>query len=177
MSDSFLRDEQKVSDDRQRDDLLAPSALQEPLSELSELQPVVSLPPQATVRQAVEQMRVKRVGIVLVVDGEKLTGVFSERDVLRKVVGEDVDLDATPLSELMTENPECLHAENPLVYALHQMSVGGYRHIPLVDGEGCPVAVVSMRDIVGHIAALYPDQVVSLPGHPSQSIPSTREGA
>jgi len=177
MSDSFLNDEQKVSDDRQRDELLEPSALQEPLSELSELQPVVSLLPQATVRDAVQQMTEKRVGIVLVVEDGKLVGVFSERDVLRKVVGENVDLDATPLSELMTENPECLHSENPLVYALHQMSVGGYRHIPLVDENGSPVAVVSMRDIVGHIASLYPDQVLNLPGHPNQTITSTREGA
>ncbi|MFP6764271.1 MAG: CBS domain-containing protein [Planctomycetaceae bacterium] len=177
MSDSFLKDEQKVSDDRQRDELLEPAALQEPLSDLSELQPVVSLTPQASVREAVKQMREKSVGIVLVVEEGKLVGVFSERDVLRKVVGEDVDLDSTQLSELMTENPECLHAENPLVYALHQMSVGGYRHIPLIDEQGSPVAVVSMRDIVGHLAALYPDQVMNLPGHPNQAITSTREGA
>lgn len=177
MSDSFLEDEQQVADERAVEGLLDAAALQEPLSELPELQPVVTLPPNATVRDAVNEMTTKRVGIVLVVADEKLDGVFSERDVLRKVVGTDLDIDATPVSDLMTKDPECLRPENPLVYALHQMSLGGYRHIPLVDENGAPVAVVSMRDIVGFIAALHPDQVMKLSGNPDQEITSTREGA
>lgn len=177
MSDAFLEDEQQAGDDQAKEGLLDAAELKEPLSELPELQPVVTLPPNATVREAVNEMTSKRVGIVLVVEDEKLAGVFSERDVLRKVVGTDVDIDATPISDLMTKDPECLSEADPLVYALHQMSMGGYRHIPLIDENGAPTAVVSMRDIVGFLASLHPDQIMKLPGHPSQAITSTRDGA
>jgi CBS domain-containing protein len=177
MSDAFLDDEQQVGDEQEREGLLDAAALQVPLNELPELQPVVTLSAQATVRDAVNEMTSKRVGIILVVENDKLAGVFSERDVLLKVAGTDVDLDNTPVSELMTRNPECLRPETPLVYALHQMSMGGYRHIPLTDENGAPVAVVSMRDIVGVIAAQHPDQIMKMPGSPDQEITSSREGA
>lgn len=177
MSDAFLDDEQQVGDEQEREGLLDSATLQAPLSELPELQPVVTLSAQATVRDAVNEMTTKRVGIILVVEEGKLAGVFSERDVLRKVAGTGIDIDQTPVSELMTKKPECLRPENPLVYALHQMSMGGYRHIPLLDEDGAPVAVVSMRDIVDYIAALNPDEVMNLPGNPDQAITSTREGA
>jgi CBS domain-containing protein len=178
MSDAFLDDEQQVGDEQERAGLLDSATLQAPLSELPELQPVVTLAIQSTVRDAVDAMTSKRVGIILVVEEDgKLAGVFSERDVLRKVVGTDIDIDATAISELMTKNPECLRPDTPLVYAIHQMSMGGYRHIPLLDENGAPVAVVSMRDIVGYIAALYPDEVMNLPGNPDQAITSSREGA
>lgn len=178
MSDAFLDDERQVGDEQERAGLLDSATLQAPLSELPELQAVVTLTIQSTVRDAVNAMTSKRVGIVLIVDEDgKLAGVFSERDVLRKIVGTDIDLDATPVSKLMTTKPECLRPENPLVYALHQMSMGGYRHIPLIDENGAPVAVVSMRDIVGYIAALYPNEVMNLTGNPDQAITSAREGA
>lgn len=177
MSDAFLDDEQQVGDEQERAGLLDSATLQAPLSELPELQPVVTLTVQATVRDAVNEMTTKRVGIILVVEDGKLAGVFSERDVLRKVVGTGIDIDTTPVSELMTKKPTCLRPEHPLVYALHQMSMGGYRHIPLLDENDAPVAVISMRDIVGYIAALYPDEVMNLPGNPDHAITSTREGA
>lgn len=177
MSDAFLEDEQQAGDDQAKEGLLDAADLKEPLSELPELQPVVTLPPNATVREAVNEMTSKHVGIVLVVEDEKLVGVFSERDVLRKVVGAGIDIDATEIASLMTKNPECLRGQDPLVYALHQMSMGGYRHIPLLGEGGVPTAVVSMRDIVGFIASQHPDQIMKLPGNPDQAITSTREGA
>jgi CBS domain-containing protein len=177
MSDAFLDDEQQVGDEQEREGLLDSAALRSPLSELPELQPVVTLTSQSTVRDALNEMTSKRVGIILVVEDEKLAGVFSERDVLRKVAGQDIDIDTVPVSDLMTRNPECLRPENPLVYALHQMSMGGYRHIPLLDENGAPVAVVSMRDIVGFIAAQHPDQIMKMPSSPDQAITSSREGA
>ena len=55
--------------------------------------------------------------------------------------------------------------------------MGGYRHVPLVDDARKPVGVVSMRDIVGHIVALYPDQVLNLPDEPHQAEWKGRDGA
>ena len=77
----------------------------------------------------------------------------------------------------MTVNPQTLRPEDELVYALNLMSVGGFRHVPIVNDNGQPVAVVSMRDIVEYIVSLYPDEVLKLPPSQDQSITQNREGA
>lgn len=173
MSD-YLDDEVQIADER---DLIRVGALQRPIRELPELQPVVAASPHDSLRTVINLLVEKRVGCALIVEDGRLVGVFSERDVLRKVTTTGVDIDATPVGELMTKNPESLRADDELVYALHQMALGGYRHIPLLDAEGTPVAVVSMRDIVAYIASLYPDEVMKLPSHPDKAITQTREGA
>ncbi|NQV28442.1 MAG: CBS domain-containing protein [Rhodopirellula sp.] len=174
MTDHYLEDEANVAAEQ---DLFDSHSLQHPIHELPELHPVVCLPSTAKVREAIHSMTEKRVGIILIVDDGVLTGVFSERDVLIKVAGSGIDIDETPVAELMTQNPQALRPHDELVYALNQMSVGGYRHVPIVDGNRHPVAVVSMRDIVEYIVSLYPDEVLKLPPSPDQSITQTREGA
>jgi CBS domain-containing protein len=148
-----------------------------PISELPELQAVVQIPPTATVREAIDHMVNERVGCILMTESNLIVGVFSERDVLRKIAGQDIDVDSTPVSEVMTKNPQTLSNSAPLGYALHQMSLGGYRHIPLTDENNFPVAVVSMRDIVEYIVSMYPEEIMNLPADPDQAITSTREGA
>lgn len=170
----YLDDEQQIAAEQ---DVVCDGALQRPICELPELQPVVSASPHDSIRTVINLLVERRVGCALVIEDSRLVGVFSERDVLRKVVTSGVDIDATPVGELMTRNPESLQEDDELVYALHQMALGGYRHVPLLDANGEPVAVVSMRDIVGFIVSLYPDEVMKLPSHPNKSITQTREGA
>jgi CBS domain-containing protein len=177
MSNDFLDDEQQIANEQANDELMEKHALRMPISELPELQEVVKLAPSATIRVAIDNMVNKRVGCILMTEDEQIVGVFSERDVLRKIAGQNIDVDTTPVSEVMTRNPQTLSKSAPLVYALHQMSNGGYRHIPLTDENGHPVAVVSMRDIVEYIVSMYPEEIMNLPANPDQSITSTREGA
>lgn len=177
MVNDYLEDEQRIAHEQDNHELFDSHALQRPISELPDLQPIVRLAPTATVAEAIDGMADKGVGCVLVVEEGRLVGVFSERDVLRKIANTDVDPKTTPLSSLMTANPETLRGENEVVYALHQMSIGGYRHVPIVDQDGKPSAVVSMRDIVNYIVSLYPDEVLKLPPSPDQSITRNREGA
>jgi len=74
---------------------------------------------------------------VLVIDATgRLTGIFTERDVLTRVVGKDLDARRTALAGVMTRNPEALTARDRVAYAVNRMSVAGYRTIPLVDPEG-----------------------------------------
>ncbi len=170
----YLDDEVQIADER---DLIHDGALQRPISELPELQPVVASSPHDSLRTVINVMVERRVGCSLIVEDDRLVGVFSERDVLTKVTPAGVNIDVTPVGEFMTKNPESLRLDDELVYALHQMALGGYRHIPLLDSAGAPVAVVSMRDIVAYIASLYPDEVMKLPSHPDKAITQTREGA
>lgn len=174
MPEDFLEDEQQIAAEQ---DLFDGHSLQRPISELPELRPVVCLPSTAKVSDAIKSMTEKRVGIIMIVDDEKLVGVFSERDVLVKVAASDLDINTTPVAGLMTPDPQSLRSTDEIVYALNLMSVGGYRHVPIVDESNHPVAVVSMRDIVEHIVSQYPDEVLKLPPSPDRAITQDREGA
>lgn len=176
MSDSFLDEEASIASEQDEFDLLDGHALRRRLRDLPELQNVVKVNPLATVRAAINVMVDYSVGIVLVVENKKLIGVFSERDVLRKIAAGGLDVDATFVSDVMTEKPETLDFDAELVYALNKMTVGGYRHLPLMK-NGEPVAVVSMRDIVGYIVSLHQDHVLKSGDDPSRAHAHDREGA
>jgi len=138
--------------------------IREPIRILQPRTPL-SLPPSATVADAVRMMREHRVGCVLVVVGERLLGIITERDLLLKL--EQGDL-GRPVSQLMTPDPEVLGPGDPIVYALNKMSVGGFRHIPLVDAVGRPVGIVSVKDIVDYIVDFFPNDVLTVPPEPVQ---------
>ena len=83
-----------------------------------------------------------------------------------------------PLRELMTPNPEVLHPDDPIVYALHRMSVGGYRHVPLVDDGGRPVGMLSVKDIVHYVVSFFVSDVLTLPlQRPSNRCSVLRSGS
>ena len=131
--------------------------------------PSLSIAAETSVAAAITAMNEKHVGCALVVKGERLAGIFTERDVLRKVVLSRFDLHKTTVAEVMTRNPETLPSSASVGYALRKMSVEGYRHIPLVDDEH-PVGVVAVRDIVAWLVELVPQSVLNLgpvPGHPT----------
>jgi CBS domain-containing protein len=118
-----------------------------------------------------------RVGCVMVVEDGHLIGIFTERDVLTRVAGEPIDLDRRTVGELMTLDPETLTLDDDIAYALNKMSIGGFRHVPLVDCDGRPTGLISMRHIVDYIVDLFPRAVMNLPPTPALGIPRAREGA
>ncbi len=148
--------------------------IREPIRLLNPRSPVC-VPPDAALRDAIGMMREHHIGCVLVVDGDRLLGILTERDLLLKV--EIADL-AKPIAEFMTPAPETLQLDDPIVWALNRMSVGGYRHVPLVDREGKPVGIVSVKDIVHYIVAFFPNEVLTLPPDPERGdVWSERDGA
>ncbi len=138
--------------------------LTEPISRLKPREPVV-VGPDASVEEAVGLMNSQRCGCVLVVEDDRLVGIFSERDLLRLVHKEESPK-GLAIKSVMTPEPETLRPEHGIALALHAMSDGGYRHVPLVDEEGRPVGVVAMRDIVRFIVSLFPDAVLTAPPDP-----------
>jgi len=124
----------------------------------------ICLPATVTVQDAVRQMLERRQAAALVVDDAgRLVGIFTERDVLTRVVGQARDPGRTTLAEVMTPNPEALTAAHRVAYAVHCMSVAGYRTVPLVDGEGRPVGIVTVSDVIRWLAGLFPEAVLNLP--------------
>src|SRR5262249_16880306 len=117
----------------------------------------------AMVHEAVQAMLARRQAGVLIVDGEgRLSGIFTERDVLRRVVGAGRDVATTPLSAVMTPSPEALSAGQRVAYAVHCMSVAGYRTVPLADAERRPIGVVTVTDVIRWLAGLFPEAVLNL---------------
>ncbi len=156
---------------------LATAITMRPISALPTLKPAICVKPSTALREAIQQMNEHRVGCVLVEDGGKLVGVFTERDILVKVAEPGLNIAATRVADVMTRDPECLTLEDGIAYALNKMSIGGFRHIPLVDEEHRPTGVVAMRNIVDYIVCLFPHEVLNLPPTPELSISREREGA
>jgi CBS domain-containing protein len=113
-----------------------------------ENQEVVSAPGSMTVREVARLMKERRVGAVMIVEEGKLAGIFTERDVLFRVIAEDGDVRTTRLADVMTRNPQTIHPDKPFPDALHLMYEGGFRHVPVVE-DGRPVGVISARDALG----------------------------
>jgi CBS domain-containing protein len=116
--------------------------------------PAVTVNHSAPLSQAVAAMVGGNVGTVVVVDDQgRLSGIFSERDLLRRVPDADARAGKRLVNDFMTPNPETVAPDDSLAYALQKMDVGGYRHLPVV-AEGAPVGMISVRDMVRHIAKL-----------------------
>jgi CBS domain-containing protein len=82
---------------------------------------------------------------------------------LTRVVGRGLDPKSTPLSAVMTPNPEVLSVTDRVAYAVHCMSVAGYRTVPLVDRDRKPVGIVTVSDVIHWLASLFPTTVLNLP--------------
>jgi CBS domain-containing protein len=92
-----------------------------------------------------------RIGCVVVADGNRPVGIFSERDALRKINVDATALAARPVREFMTHNPQSLVADAKIAFAVQRMDLGGYRHLPIVDERGELVGIISARDILRHL--------------------------
>lgn len=154
--------------------VLDSSTFRKPIKHLRVRKPL-KVPKNTTILDAVRLMNEKGLGCVLVTDQEKLLGIFTERDVLKKVVGQ-LDPARATVGEAMTPNPECFEPEDSIAFVLNAMHVGGYRHVPIVDQENKPVAVVSIKDIVAYILDNFPEDILNLPPEPIRKT-EQREGA
>jgi CBS domain-containing protein len=112
----------------------------------------ISVSPSTPLRDVIQTLIDKRIGCALVVDGNELVGIFTERDVLMTIAGREQELGGDAVREWMTPNPETVEEDDSIAFAIHKMDLGGYRHLPVM--EGCePVGVISIRDVVRHLSA------------------------
>ncbi len=111
-------------------------------------QQLLALPRTTAVRAAARAMRERRVGAVLISADDRLEGIFTERDMVTRVVAEGRDPDHTTLGDVMTADPDTAPPNTTVIEALRRMQDGGYRHLPIVD-RGRLVGIVSRRDFHG----------------------------
>jgi CBS domain-containing protein len=154
--------------------VLDSSTFRQPIKHLKVMKPV-TLSPGQSIAEALDVMRQKRFGCVVVMEKEKLVGILTERDILLKVAGIS-GAEKKKVREIMTPDPEVFEPDDSIAFVLNAMHVGGYRHIPVVDAKGKPLAVISVKDIVGFILDHFAEDVLNLPPKPMRTT-DQREGA
>ncbi len=106
---------------------------------------VLIAPPDTTVSTAAQLMATKNVGAVMVVEQERLIGIFTERDAVYRVVARGLDAQTTPLSEVMTTSPRTVDPDKTYGFALLMMYENGFRHVPVIE-NGKLIGIVSTRN-------------------------------
>ena len=120
-----------------------------PLTSL-QLSQLASVDVDTPLETAVREIAAKKLDMLAVVDGERLVGLFSVRDIMTRVGTEYAAKRGRPVREFMTKDPETLPPDAPINYAINLMDVGGYRHVPVVR-DGSLVGVVSARDVLKYL--------------------------
>jgi CBS domain-containing protein len=138
--------------------------------------PMLEVSPDTDVATVVELMNAKRQTAVLVLEQGKLVGIFTERDVLARVLPRGLDPKKARVRELMTENPDVLHESAMLSAALRTLALASYHHLPVIDAHGRPRAVVSLHTVVRHLLDVFPREIMTAPPD-GELFTRTKEGA
>jgi len=139
------------------------------------LRPPAMVERRASLKETVEAIKSKHLGCALVCEGGKLVGLFTERDLLNKVIGESAGY-ADPVEKFMTPDPAKLSLDDSAEAAMRLMQEGDYRTIPLVDAQGNAAGVVTVRDLITYLAEHFPKEALNLPPDPHQEM-DRAEGA
>ncbi len=115
------------------------------VKDVMERKNTLTLSPETTVSKAAELMAKKNIGAVMVVDRERLTGIFTERDALYRVIARGLDARTTRLNEVMTAEPRTVEPNKSYGYALLMMQENGFRHAPVIE-HGKPIGIVCSRN-------------------------------
>lgn len=134
----------------------------------------VCVAPTNSVREALDRMKERNSAAVLVCRDQMVVGIFTERDALAMMAA-CADFDK-PIEMVMTRDPVVLHSGDTVGRAIAAMTRGGYRRLPIVDGEGRPTGVIKIESIVHYLAEHFPKLVYNLPPEPHHST-REREGA
>lgn len=128
-----------------------------------------------SVSDAIELMQKHRSGYIIIIDQGQPIGIFTERDVLTKVLIQSIDLN-TPVSKVMTHAPKTIKEGASVSDVIRMMHDGGFRHLPVVNDSGQLSGVISVKRIVEYLVEHFPEAVFNLPPDPVQQQLS-REGA
>lgn len=118
--------------------------------------PPITVLPNTHLNAVLELLKTDVGGAVLVCDtDDKLIGIFTERDVLKKVVLANLNIKEHEIKDIMTAGPMTVTMTSPLGYALQLMSEGGFRHVPIVSETGEALGILAMKDVVDEIVRSF----------------------
>ena len=117
---------------------------------------------QSVARAIASMVQNRRAAVVIVDDGNRLIGIFTERDVLTRVMGAGRVARDTLLGDVMTPEPESLRPVDRICYAINRMHAGGFRSLPLVDDGHRPIGIITVNDVVRWLAEIFPEAVLNM---------------
>ena len=123
-----------------------------PVSELLTGLDLLVCSPSDSVQKVLSTFQKFKKNCVLVYDKKTLVGILSNRDILLRVAGRYKDFTKVKVEEVMTKNPGFVRAEDPIAFAVNKMSMGGYRHVPVLRGDGTPVSILLIRDVLVYLS-------------------------
>ena len=164
MDDEILDEEFSIMyEESNRVKVLDSNTFMQPIKHLKIRKPC-TLEVSRPVSEAVKLMQEKEVACVLITKDSLLKGILTERDILIKAIGKD--LSKMKAADIMTPDPEAFEPDDAVAFVINAMDVGGFRHIPVIDEQKHPIAVVSVKDIIGFIAEHFSQEVLNLPPKP-----------
>ena len=125
--------------------------LTEPISELVTGKDLLVCANDDSVLKIVQILQKEKKDCVLVFKQRKLVGIISQRDLLVRAAGGHKDLSKVKAEEVMTPNPEVVRPENPIAVVLNKMAMGGFRHVPVMNPDGTPMSIVSIKDVLNYL--------------------------
>lgn len=130
-------------------------ALAEQTVEAIQHEPFATIAPDTKVCDAVDKLADDHISCLLVQEGKKLVGVFSDRDVLNKVALEYDQVKDQPVSAVMTTNPVYVYESDPSAAALSVMAVSGYRHVPILDSNDNLAGIISPQRVTAYLQQFF----------------------
>ncbi len=135
---------------------------------------IVQAPPTLSAQDAIALMQENKAGYIVIAEGGKAVGIFTETDVVRKILAQNSGFER-PVSDFMTRDPIALSPENSAGDAIDVMGGKRFYHVPLVDKKGDLAGVLSVRTLIRFLAEHYPTEVYNLPPRADQ-VMETQEG-
>jgi CBS domain-containing protein len=118
---------------------------------------VVSCTGDATVKSVIQSMADKNIGCIVIIKDKKPIGIFTERDIMRKIVLKLDGLDTLPISKVMTKDPVCVTLSTPFSQIMAAMRLGKFRHLIIIDEIGDLRSVISIKDVLSRMTDFIND--------------------
>ena len=123
-----------------------------PISDLLTGKDLLVADPKDSVQTLVRIFQKEKKDCVLVFKRTHLVGIISQRDLVRKVAGIHKDLSKITVDSVMTANPEWVRPEDPIAFVVNKMAMGGFRHVPVLQADGKPLSIITIRDVLRYLA-------------------------
>lgn len=136
---------------------------------------VIQAPPTISLKEAIHQMQFYKSGYIILTQDGTVVGIFTETDVVQKILGHNVDL-GRPVSDFMTSVIHSLSPDASVGEAISLMAKKKIYHLPLTDENKRYMGMLSVRTLIRFLAAYYPTEVYNLPPDPQQVSRSVEGG-
>lgn len=120
------------------------------------ISPFLQAGPEATIQQVVEMMNEHKTACVVIVKDRRPVGIFSEHDTMMRLADRYKQIKDLPVSKVMTPDPEVAFETDSPTRVLNMMVTGDFRHVPVVDADGCIKGIIGTRRLIAYLVNFFP---------------------